>query len=282
MNDRAEQPTGIPAPLGLIEPHAGLLTAPPEGQLLYKIITIENLLRSVAGSYLHFNRVDAYRDFPNADANDGCQLPGDQPSNAQTTFARAPDFSARDYYNRSRTRTYACCFSLENTDYIWTTYANGSTRGKVCVIFDFAKLRARLNQTLTQGNSGLEFNGIRCRQIFSINYGIVEYVAWDEHRANAEHLPNPIKYTYLKSDRYRDDWELRISLSALGIGQFVLNDGSHLEFPPSLQFSFDFKAAFADGTITQLLSAHDCDKKFLCAELDKLRIVPVESGGHDG
>jgi hypothetical protein len=38
----------------------------------------------------------------------------------------------------------------------------------------------------------------------------------------------------------------------LGIGQFVLNDGSRLDFPPSLQVGFDFKAAFAKGTIMRL------------------------------
>jgi hypothetical protein len=196
--------------------------------------------------------------------------------NAQTTFAKAPSFSAADYYNQSRARTYACCFSLENTDHIWRTYATCGARGKICVIFDFAKLRARLNHTLTQGNSALECNGIRCHQIFSINYGVVEYVPWDAHRANAERLPNQIKYTYLKSDKYRDDRELRVSLSTLGIGQFVLNDSSLLDFPPSLQVGFDFKSAFADGTITRLLFAQDCDMNFLCAELDKLRIVPAE------
>jgi hypothetical protein len=73
MNDLPQQPTGIPAPLGLIEPHAGLLSAPPDGQLLYKMMTVENLLRSVAGSYLHFNRVDAYQDL---DPNDGAQSRG--------------------------------------------------------------------------------------------------------------------------------------------------------------------------------------------------------------
>jgi hypothetical protein len=78
-------------------------------------------------------------------------------------------------YNQSRARTYACCFSLENTDYIWRTYATGGALGKICVVFDFAKLRARLNHTLTQSNSALEYNGIRCHQIFSINYGVVEY-----------------------------------------------------------------------------------------------------------
>ncbi|HUI12588.1 MAG TPA: hypothetical protein VL048_03855 [Xanthobacteraceae bacterium] len=275
MDDTPQQPTPIPAPPGFIEPHEGLLTAPPEGQLLYKVMAMENLLQSIAGSYLHFNRVDAY---PDLDPNDGAVPPGDQAINAQATFEKAPDFSAADYYNRCRARTYACCFSLENTDYIWRTYGTGGTRGKICIVFDFAKLRARLNHTLTQGHCVLEHNGIRLHQIFSINYSVVEYVPWDAHRANTEYLQNPIKYTYLKSDKYRDDRELRIALSAIGIGHFVLNDGSRLDFPPSLQLGFDFKSAFADGTITRLLLAQDCDMDFLRTELDKLRIVPVEDG----
>jgi hypothetical protein len=272
---RQQQPAAAPALPGFIEPHAGLLIAPPEGQLLYKVTTVENLLRSIAGSYLHFNRVDAY---PDLDPNDGAMPPGDQPGNAQARFAKAPNFSAADYYNQSRARTYACCFSLENTEYIWRIYGTGGARGKICVVFDFAKLRARLNQTLTQGNSALEYRGVRCHQIFSINYGVVEYVAWDIHRANDERFPNPIRYTYLKSEKYRDDRELRVSLSALGMGHYVLNDGSRLDFPPSLQFGLDFKSAFANGAIKQLLLAQDSDVNFLRTELDKLRIMPVEDG----
>jgi hypothetical protein len=152
VNDTPQQSTSFVVPFGLIEPHAGLLIAPPEGQSLYKMMTVENLLRSIAGSYLHFNRVDAYQDL---DPSDGAQVPGDQSGNALATFVKAPTFSAADYYNQSRARTYACCFSLENTDHIWRTYATGSARGKICVVFDFAKLRARLNHTLTQDNSAL-------------------------------------------------------------------------------------------------------------------------------
>lgn len=48
--------------LGGIEPHAGLLMQPPEDQLLYKVMTAENLLRSISGAYLHFSRVDSYSD----------------------------------------------------------------------------------------------------------------------------------------------------------------------------------------------------------------------------
>ena len=132
-----ESPGPLPAPLGLVEPHALLLTAPPDGQRLFKLMTVENLLRSVAGSYLHFNRVDAYRDFPSADLADGAELPGDQAGNATIGFEKAPNFTLSHYYAASRGRTYACCFSLENSQHLWANYGLGSAKGQVGVVFDF-------------------------------------------------------------------------------------------------------------------------------------------------
>jgi hypothetical protein len=261
--------------LGSVEPHVGLLTTPPDGQLLYKIMSVENLLRSIIGNYLHFNRIDSYTDFPNSDPNDGRQLPKDQDGNTCVRFKKAsdddPDFSAANYYDQSRARTYACCFSLDNSDFIWKNYANGSARGKVCIVFGFGELRTTINQMLQ--NAALEYNSNRCRQIFSVNYGIVEYVEWDSHQANTEHLPNPIKYIYLKDNKFSEERELRISLSTIGIGRFALKDGSTIEFPPSLQLAFDFRTAIADCTIKQILYAPDSDSDFLKAELHKLRIV---------
>lgn len=263
----------VPALLGSVEPHANLLNTPPDGQLLYKVMTVENLLNSIVGNYLHFNRVDRYKD----DLNDGQQLPKDQQVNDGVKFEKAPNFSVADYYDQSRARTYACCFSLENSDYIWNNYANGSERGKICIVFDFSKMRTTLNRTLQPGNAALEYGGNRCHQIFSINYGIIEYVEWDRHQANSEYLANPIYYTYLKDkNKFSEEKELRISLSASGMGQFALNDGSAMNFPDSLHMDFDFRAANADGTIQQVLCAPDCDTGFLYAELHKLRIVPSE------
>ncbi|MCR4302825.1 MAG: DUF2971 domain-containing protein [Gallionella sp.] len=263
----------IPAPLGYVEPHADLLNQPPDGQLLYKVMTVENLLISIAGSYLHFNRVDRYKD----DLNDGQQPPKDQQISAEVRFEKAPNFSAADYYDQSRARTYACCFSLENSDYIWNNYANDSKKGKVCIVFNFSKLRTTLNLTLQPGSAALEYGGNRCHQIFSINYGIIEYVEWDRHKANTEYLANPIHYTYLKDkNKFAEEKELRISLTAPGIGQFALNDGSAMSFPDSLHMDFDFRVANADGTIQQILCAPNCDVGFLYAELDKLHIVPSE------
>jgi len=264
----------MPAPLGSVEPHAGMLKIPPDGQLLYKMITVENLLRSIVGGYLHFNRVDSYVDFPGADSYDGKQLPQDRQGNASSRFEKAPDFSAADYYDKSRSRTYACCFSLENSEFIWGNYANDSEKGKVCLVFDFSKLRAMLNQILHPEHSALEYNGMQCRQIFNLNYGSVEYVEWDSHQANHPHLPNPLTYTYLKSAKFSEEKELRVSLSTLGMGEFGLKDGSFLEFSPSLQLAFDFRTAIADGTLKEILFRPNCDTDFLHAELGKLRIVP--------
>lgn len=265
----------LAAPLGNIEPHAPLLTVPHEDQLLFKIVTVENLVRSVMGSYLHFNRVDSYTDFPEADPHDGQQLPEDITGNRMTRFEKAPEFSAADYYNRSRERTYACCFSLENSDYIWNSYANKTKKGKACLVFHFGKLRAALNEAFTPENAFLDCNGARCLQIFSLNYGLVEYVDWNTHRLNQARLPNPINYIYLKDKRFLDEKELRISLSAMGTGQYILNDGNALVFPPSLPAGFNFKRAIADGTIQEIQYAPNTDYGFLQDELPKLGIVPA-------
>jgi len=268
----------LSTPLGHVEPHAPLLNIPNDGQLLYKVITVENLIRSVSGNYLHFNRVDSYLDLsgstPLADSNDGRQLPKDEVINSRINFEKAPNFTAADYYDKSRSRTYACCFSMENSNYIWEYYGNGSEKGKVCLVFEFSKLRATLNETLRPGNAVLECNGMQCHQIFSINYGIIEYVDWDVHEANEKRLPNPIIYTYLKDKtKFSEEKEFRISLSAMGMGEFVLKNGSKLLFPSSLHVPFLFKTAIGDGTLRPMLCAPDTDIDFLYSELSKLQIT---------
>jgi hypothetical protein len=85
----------IPAELGSVEPLAHRLKAPPDGQSLYKMMTVENLLRSVLSAYLHFNRVDSYSD-READRHDGQQLLKDQQINADVKFEKfSPFFDGR-------------------------------------------------------------------------------------------------------------------------------------------------------------------------------------------
>lgn len=263
-----------PTPLGSVEPHASLLTVPSDGHLLYKILSVENLIRSFAGNYLHFSRVDSFGGFPGADLHDGQQLPKDQQINSRVRFEKDPDFSIANYYDQDRARTYAYCLSLEHSDFIWQNYANNGGKGKAGIVFEFGKLREMLNRTLQIGSAALEYNGNRCHQIFSVNYGIVEYVDWHTHQAHPERLPNPTQYVYMKDRRqFSEEREFRISLSAVGIGKFVMADGSIMQFPPHLQLSFDFRAAIANGTVRKILCAPDSACEFLKAELKKFGIV---------
>ena len=80
----------------------------------------------------------------------------------------------------------------------------------------------------------------------------------DTRQLVSARFPNPIEYTFVKDkEKYADERELRISLSALGIGHFVLDDGSEIAFPPSLQLDFNYRDAFASGTVAELLYGRD-------------------------
>jgi hypothetical protein len=258
------------APFGCIEPHEPLLAQPPAGQRIFKLMSVENLIRSVEGRYLHFNRVDHYADFALADIHDGEELPLDVAGNCSSTFEKAPHFSLSDYYAQSRRRTYACCFSLENSAHIWGNYGLGSAMGQVALEFDFDHMRQRINAGLAGGTLMAGTN--QCRQIFSVNYGQVSYVDRANHRANSDYAANPIQYAYLKHQDYADEQELRVTLSAMGMGRFMLADGRELEFPPALQLAFDYHGAIADGTIVQILTGASTNLRHLERGLHRLGI----------
>ena len=261
-------------PLAFVEPHKFLLQQPATGALLFKIVRVRHLIDMLQRNYLHFQRVDAYGD----DKTDGEQLPLDRVTGAAMSLEKDPQFTLERYYDTARARTYACCFSQEHNSYLWENYA--PDRDAVCLVFDFDKLRARLKATLqaTLENPGLLVQGANTfRQIFSINYGIVQYV---DRQTHALHMANPIQFTFLKDKaRFENERELRVALSALGIGQFVLENGAAMGFPPALKMAFDFREAFSTGTITELC----CPPEFVDAshlatiqrEMGNLRITPV-------
>jgi hypothetical protein len=185
---------------GNVEPHASMLRQPAAGQQLFKIMRLGDFVKSVAENYLHFQRVDSYKDFPTADAQDGDQPPYNRAVNSGITFEKAPHYSPAHYYDSCRGRTYASSFSLENSNLIWQRYGESDPVGKVCVRFDFARLRAVLNETIgnNPGLSALMVGDIRCKQIFFINYGLVDYLDITTVQANAERLVNPLTYVHMK------------------------------------------------------------------------------------
>ena len=229
-----------------IEPHKITLKQPLDEQLLYKIISADNLIKSIEENYLYFRRVDTYFD----DKHDGEQLELDRIGNATSRLVKVPSYTAENYYDGSRSRTYACCFSLENSAHIWNNYGNDGN-GAICLVFEFGKLRQMLNQFMEC--SGVKYGDISCHQFFSINYGIVEYIDIKQHSVNSELLPIPIQYTYLKDKQsYENEKELRVSLSALGMGKFALNNAEIIDFPDNLKLDFNFNKAFSQGVITKI------------------------------
>jgi hypothetical protein len=260
-------------PLGWVEPHRQLLQQPESGALLFKVVKVRYLIDMLEKRYLHFQRVDTYTD----DRSDGEELPLDRKVSEGMGFEKDPTYTVAKYFDTSRARTYACCFSLEYSAYLWETYA--PDRDAVCLVFDFDKLRERLNATV---QAALESDGllmhedIRLKQIFSINYGIVEYVDRATHALHAVTIANPIQFTYLKEkSRFAKEQELRISLGALGFGHFVLNSGEKIAFPTAMQMGFNFPEAFASRTITEIR----CPSNYVdAAHLDTL-VKAVEQLG---
>lgn len=160
--------------LGMVEPHKELLNCPPEDQLIYKIISKDYFLDSLNKAYLYFNRVDSYKDFTNADKYDGQQLPQDLSGNQSSKFVGAKNFSVADYYDQSRSRTYACCFSTSNSNHIWEEY--GGESEKICLVFNFGNLRSFLNNNFHNIKCQTPSQAIMLGSIFSLNYGLVEYI----------------------------------------------------------------------------------------------------------
>jgi len=266
-------------PLAYIEPHRNLLRQPASGDLLFKVVKVSYLADMLRNNYLHFQRVDLYAE----DATDGEQLPLDRPVGAGISFEKSPTYTLEKYYDCARSRTYACCFSLEHSAYMWEHYA--PARDAVCLVFCFDKLRQRLNSTMQASldNDGLLANGEnRFRQIFSINYGVVEYVDRQAHALHPVRMANPLQFTFLKDKGYASEMEMRVALSAQGIGQFVMNNGTRMELPSALRMHFDYREAFSGGAVTEIL----CPPNFVDAvhldnlrsEMAKLGIIALSSG----
>lgn len=237
----------------LIEPHAKLLKKPHGNKLLYKIIPSEFFIDMVKNNYLYFSRVDTYKD----DGKDSDLPNKDRRLSDQSKFQNNPEFSAADYYDRCRKQTYACCFTTENTNYIWQHYDKNDPNA-VCLVFRSGKLIQYLN-------SHFEESILNIGNASYVNYGLVTYINYDEQYLS-ERLLNPTAYVYAKdADKFSEEKEFRISLSSLGCFNYVLPNGEEFCFPPYFELPFNYKIASTMNAIKRIELSRNHTKNFYIA-----------------
>ena len=236
-----------------IETHAPFLKKPSDKTSLFKIVTSENFFSMLENDYLYFRRVDTYHD----DCRDSDQPDLDKEISNKAKFINNPEYTASNYYASCRSRTYACCFSTENSLHIWEHYEFNDPN-TFCLIFDAYKLTNYLNYYLDK--SWIIFNNKTPTNFFDFNNGLVSYGDFgDMFMKNSMH-PNPIEYVYFKdASKYSEEKEFRFTLSAAGIfKKFVFQDQSELIFPKSIKLEFSFFTAIKMGIITELQLSQKC------------------------
>ncbi len=241
----------------LIEPHAPLLTKPEQGTLLYKIVLFRHFIDMLKDGCLYFRRVDTYKD----DLRDSDQTNKDKQISKTSKFEKAPNKTAEDYYHATRARTYAACFSTQNTPYIWNEYSkyNGTVdKNAVCLVFDAEKFITFLNTTYDNSKiySALE-------NFFLLNHGLVEYINLEKDSLINTRYLNPIQYSYLKDCKYSSENEFRSTLFVPGFGQYILPDNTVFNFPDLIKFPFRFESAIKSGVITRIELSVSHESKFL-------------------
>jgi hypothetical protein len=230
----------------IIEPHAPLLNKAIVGSNLYKLISYRYFNNMLDRNYLYFSRVDTYND----DIRDSDVPDQDEEIHKAIVFEKTPNYTVYDYYNNCRSRTYACCFSIENSSYIWKY-------GDICIVFNSSNLINYLNNNYKI--SRLQYKDKYLQNFFYINYGLVEYGSLKNDILANPWLPNPIMYAYFKDVKYSHEKEFRISLSCLGLGK-IMFEGSEFIFPKSIELDFDFNTAVRLGIINEILVSPNIKK----------------------
>jgi hypothetical protein len=267
--------------------------------LIYKVVSFKNFIKMLEENHLHFNRVDNYTD----DKNDAAQPEQEKLLNQKIYFEKDPNFSLENYYKECRKRSYACCFSLEIPKVNqWKEYGGEEPEKAICLVMNFGKLKSLLDETFincgllinngiilnnhaagknilhlhldAQNNVIKKYRADNIVEIFHLNYGMVNYGDFVNDIISPEVRPNPIEYLYFKDSSYKekDGQELRISLSAIGMGKFQIQNGQLFDFPKSIPFDFNLNQALSCGAISHIEIA---DKNFLPELAEKMNDIKL-------
>ena len=106
---------------------------------------------------------------------------------------------------------------------------------------------------------------------------MIKYIDWQQAQNESEFHRNPIEYAYVKDLFFQEENEFRITLSALGLGNFMLRNGEILNFSqrPNLHLYFNYLAAAANGTIIGIQYSHNGKVENFKNLISDFRIFPT-------
>tara|TARA_R110002110_G_C13467715_1_gene719477 strand:+ start:2757 stop:3542 length:786 start_codon:yes stop_codon:yes gene_type:complete len=255
----------------LIEPHEQLLTKPSNDTLLYKIVPSKFFFDMLRNDYLYFRRVDTYHD----DNRDSEQPDNHNDTYGKKVFEKDPTFTLTDYYNRCRARTYACCFTTENTKYIEDNYSNGDP-SCICLVFQCGKFIEQLNSIYNE--TKISFKNQLLENFFYINYGLVTYGKFNNFISKRGDMANPIEFAYFKDeDKYSKEKEFRITLSTHGMPKaFQLPDKSKFSFPDFIKIELNFKEALISNALKMILISKNHSTNFRSELEEQLKLNNID------
>jgi len=221
-------------------PHYELLDQPKSKANLFKIISTKNYEDMLSNSYLYFNRVDMYDD----DKRDSDLPYQDREIRKKIVFEKNPNTNFYDAIDkRVRPRTFACCFSIRETHYMWREYSD-NVNNSVCLVFDYQKLFKYLEDTYPT-SCFLDEDNIR-RDQFYINCGMVNYIDYDTGLTqNGEPHRNLYEYAFNKDQGYHKEKEFRIALQPKPLGKHTNEHNT----PGFIQLSCDYDVMVREGVI---------------------------------
>ncbi|MBX9586230.1 MAG: hypothetical protein K2X50_03125 [Gammaproteobacteria bacterium] len=181
------------------------LLQPSPDTLLYKIVKFDYFIDMCQKQYLFFKNVTQYEGNPK-----DSQMPKrERLLREAVRFENNPDVSLYDFDEPNRNNTYACCFSLNESRYIWKAYAADLKRD-LCLVFHYDNLKKYFieNYNISHfiGGSKLNTNN------FLINICKVQYVDEQSTLTNTYHK-NLCEYACYQYNKHLPDDEVRLFLS---------------------------------------------------------------------
>lgn len=212
------------------------LKQPAHNSFLFKIVKFENGIDMIKNGYIYFNCVTKY----SADATDA-KMPNKEKNIRSIPYENNPNITLYDTDNSVRKNTYACCFALSESQYIWNKFGEENS---LCLVFNYNKLYSYLQNNYLDLNYLENAKEHPCN--FTINCGCVTYIDRNEAiTKSGENLRNIYENAFYKDRGFKNEKEFRIALYRKCLSQTPQD---------YLKLDFDWEYLLSSGGLVKISS----------------------------